>query len=211
MLKNQNTMINRNSEERESIITLDLLSDHSKIRRYIPQFLRRENDWKVYSGKWIVESPDKITCRREPRVTTGENISITGSSRWSNIIFKATVRMLNESLKPPEGGTIIYFNFKNIRNFYSFHFCLYKQKVEFFKRCHSDWTLLAEQPYDLQSMECYSIRISTKFGHHQCSINGATVLSTHDSDISHGYVGIGAKYCDVEFSRLSVSVPAQLS
>jgi hypothetical protein len=37
-----------------------------------------------------------------------------------------------------------------------------------------------------------------------CSIDGRAILQCNDSDITQGVLGFGVKYCDAEFSDLSI-------
>ena len=188
-----------------SFIKFDLLSANQGIHRWGPQFQRRRNSWKVYSGQWEVQSSVRLRYLCNPKVKTGENLSVVGSPRWNNFIFHANFKIFTDTLKPPEGGVILYFLFKNIKNFYSFHFCLFKQKIEYIKRIHGVWSSIAEQNYNIKAEKEYGIEISTISGIHSCRINGEELLLSGDKDIPKGRVGIGVKYCNAEFNHLSVS------
>ena len=134
----------------------------------------------------------------------GENLSIIGSKNWANFNFRIRFKILTESIRPPEGGVILYFLFNSINNFFSFHFCIYKQKIELIKRFRGSWRTLAEQRHHLETQKDYSVMINTISNVHQCLINGTNVIQTRDTDISKGCIGIGVKYCDVEFNDASV-------
>jgi len=182
----------------------NLFSNPSITHKWIPFFLSSQYSWKVLSGKWQIESPNRIVYLKQPNVKTGENLSIIGSKYWTDFNFKVSFQILTESIKPPEGGVILYFLFKSINNFYSFHFCLFKQKVELIKRLRGSWTTIAEESYDFETHKDYSVIINTNSDIHQCKINGTNVIQKRDADISKGCIGIGMKYCDVEFSHASV-------
>lgn len=186
-------------------LEIDLLSSPKRTQKWIPLFLRRRSQWRVFSGSWASESPNKVTYLRDPRVKTGENIALIGSPDWNEFTFRVKFKLLTESLMPPQGGTVLYFLFKNMKNHYSFHFCLPKQKIEFVKRFLGTWSIMAAQDYDLEIQRDYWIRISTDSGRHQCQVDGMNLITIHDRDISKGCVGIGVKYCNVEFSHLSIS------
>ena len=110
------------SEKKKNTFTIDLLSRPKVSQNWIPLLQRRQNCWKVLSGKWKSESSNKIIYLREPKVTTGENFAIIGSRKWNDFTLQVKYKILNDSIKPPEGGTIIYFLVKNKKNFYSLDF-----------------------------------------------------------------------------------------
>ena len=140
---------------------LNLLSNFKGTQKWIPFSFRRENHWKILSGKWKIESPNRIIYLKQPNVKTSENISIIGSKNWADFNFKLRFKILTESIKPPEGGVILYYLFKNLYNFYSFHFCLSKQKIELIKRLRGTWSTIAEQTYDLETEKDYSVIINS--------------------------------------------------
>jgi len=174
--------------------------------KWIPQFLSSQYAWKILSGKWQIKFPSGIVYLKQPNVKTGENISIIGSRKWTDFNFQIRFKILTESAKPPEGGLILYFLFKTINSFYSFHFCLYKQKIELIKRLRGSWSTIAEQSYELETQKEYSVMINTISDTHQCIIDGANVIQKRDTDISEGCIGLGVKYCDVEFNHASISL-----
>ena len=173
-------------------------------KRKRPKFLRSRNCWEVFSGKWM-QSSNKIVYLNEPKVKTGENLSIIGSSNWRNLIFEVRFKLLTNSIHPPEGGVIFYFLFQNIKNYYSFHFCLEKKKIECIKRIKGVWITIAEQDYNLETNKDYQISIDSNSGTHQCRVNKANPLIVHDMDVTKGCIGIGIKYCNAEFSHFSIS------
>lgn len=199
-------MHNHNNEKGEKSFGNNLLSNPNIAHKWIPRFLSSQNYWKVLSGKWQIESPNRIIYLKYPNVKTGENISIIGSKNWADFNFKVRFKILTQSIKPPEGGVILYYLFKNLYNFYSFHFCLSKQKIELIKRLRGTWSTIAEQTYDFETQKDYSVIINTILGMHQCKINGTNVIQKRDTDILKGCIGIGTKYCDIEFTHVSVSL-----
>lgn len=193
-------------DKKNRYLEFDLLSISKIKQKRIPLFFRHQDCWKVFSGKWKTESAEKIVYLREPKVKTGENISIIGSDSWKDFILRVRFNILTSSNNPPEGGLILYFLFKDIRNYYSFHFCLVKQKVEFIKRIQGVWSTIAEKDYNLDIQKYYSTAIKTHSGIHICQIDGKNLIEGYDADITNGCVGIGVKYCDVEFSKISVFI-----
>lgn len=185
--------------------SLDFLLDPEFTHKWVPQFLRRQDHWKVYSGRLEVQSAKTFKYLSDPSVKGGENVSIVGSKSWKDYIFRAKFTFLTHTLKPPEGGLILYFLFRNIRNYYSFHFALFKHKIEFIKRFKGMWTTMAKHDYRLETEKEYCIEISSRQGIHQCQVDGRSVITVHDTHISRGSVGIGVKYCDAEFTHLSIS------
>ena len=50
------------------------------------------------------------------------------------------------------------------------------------------------------------MKVRTSSGTHKLEINGSNQFTARDEDISKGCVGIGIKYCDVEFNHVSVLI-----
>lgn len=202
-------MSNQSEKASSGYQDIDLLSPAHVTRSWVPNFLRSRHSWKVLSGKWKLESPQRFICIQGPKMSAAEDLCIVGQTDWDNLTFHVNFRMLSRSRKPPEGGTIVYFLFKNTRNHYSFHFCLFKQRIEFIKRVRGHWTIMTGRYYNLKTQRDYTVTINTNAGAHHCCIDGTDLMDVHDSDILAGCVGIGSKYCDVEFSRISASIPSR--
>lgn len=135
-------------------------------------------------------------------MNTAESIAIAGSLKWSGYSLRATFKILTDSQKPPEGGVIMYTHFKNFRNYYSFHFCHFKRKIELIKRFCGVWTTIAENSFVFQLGKDYEIEIGAGSDSHLCCIDGQKLIDVKDADISTGCVGIGTKYCSAEFRRI---------
>jgi hypothetical protein len=195
----------------KEFIEIDLLTKPRTTQRGVPHLLRRRQYWKVFSGNWNMAPSDRIIFHKESPESGTENASVIGSSLWDEFTFKVKFKMVSDSIKSPEGGVIMFFLFKNIKNHYSFHFCLFKQKIELIKRLHGTWTTVAARDYKFITGKEYMAAVSTSSGVHQCHIDGVNQIEIFDGDISKGCVGIGAKYCDIEFSHISVMVPQEVA
>jgi len=204
-------MADVNAVNDKRFIEIDLLTKPWRIQRWIPHLLRRQQYWKVFSGDWDRGLSDRIVFHKESPESGTENASVIGSSQWEQFTFKVKFKMISDSIKSPEGGVIMFFLFKNIKNHYSIHFCLFKQKIELIKRLHGTWTTIAERYYNFVTGKEYVAVVTTSSGAHQCHIDGANQIEAFDGDISRGCVGIGAKYCDIEFSHVSVMVPQKIA
>lgn len=183
----------------------NLLSDPHVVHKWLPSFLRSRHSWQILSGTWQIKSSKRIVYLKQPKVKTGENLSVTGSKSWANFNFQIRFKILTESIKPPEGGVLLYFLFNSVNSFYSLHCCIYKQKIELIKRFRGIWSTLATCNHDLGINKYYCVTINTNADLHQCLMNGTKVIQTYDADISKGCIGIGVKYCDVEFDHASIS------
>jgi len=189
--------------------SVDLLSSFGAAPKWRSMFHRDPYQWRILSGKWEITPFNRVLCSAEAGTRSGESIAVTGSPRWSDFTLEVTFKLLSQSIKPPEGGVILFFLFKNFKNYYSCHFCIYKKKIEFIKRVRGVWTVTAEEDFDAEMQRDYRIAIRTNSGTHQCFIDGTKWMQVRDQDIPQGCVGIGAKYCDVEFSHVSVSLSGQ--
>jgi len=187
---------------------IDLLSKPKVALKLDPRFFFGRYRWKVHSGKWEIISAERAIYYKNPHVKYGENISTFGSNSWHNINLEIGFKILTESLKPPEGGLIIYLLFKNIKNYYSIHFCPSKNKIELIKRIKGNWSTVAEYNYDLNIFFDYNVSINFSSKIISCSINGKICFDKIYCDLSKGCIGIGVKYCDVEFIHISYLVPS---
>ncbi len=195
---------------KEKAVEIDLLSGAGVYRRWRPHIRRQPYNWKVYSGDWQFELPERILFHRESGMSNSENASVIGASAWDEYDFEVTFKFQSDTVRPPEGGVILLFLFKDIRNHYSFHFCVFKKKIELIKRRHGIWTVMAGCDYNFEKQRDYHVTVSTGSAVHQCKVDETRQIQFVDSDISKGCVGIGAKYCDVEISRVSVSIPSTI-
>lgn len=139
-----------------------------------------------------------------PNVKTGENFSVWGGEKWQGYKLNIEFQISTPSIKPPEGGAIVYFHFSNPRNFYSFHFCPSKNKIEMIKRFRGQWSVLGEVYCDLKIGQEYSAEITTIQGFHRCNLNRINLLESRDDEINSGRIGIGAKYCEIEYRNPSI-------
>lgn len=185
-------------------VEIDLLSNPFITQKWVPQFLCGPDRWKVFSGKWKTARPDAMIYLQEPEAKTGENISIIGSAAWKRYDVHVSFKILNESIKPPEGGAILYYNFRDMKNYYSLHFCHSKNKLELIKRYRGDWSTIVERDFDIDADKEYKVTININTGNHKIIINGINAIEVCDNDVSKGCIGIGIKYCDAEFSHVSI-------
>ena len=158
--------------------------------------------WRVLSGAWEKAGESRVVHRGTERTRHGESIAVWGPSIWSEASLTVTFRFLSNTGKPPEGGAILFFAFKNPRNHCSFHFCLFKKKIQMIRRAGGSWTILDECSCDLEVGPEYSVAIHSKSGIHACHLEGLSSLQVVDRAVPRGAVGIGGKYCDIEFVEL---------
>lgn len=145
-----------------------------------------------------------IICHGQTGLYTGENILLTGPSNGTDYSFKMTFKILTDSTKPPEGGVLLFCRYKNFKNYYSYHFCLFKKKIELIKRIRGKWTTIFEAAYNFEIGPSYAVDIRNVADSHQCRIDGRKTADVEDADLQEGCIGIGTKYCAVEFRRLSM-------
>jgi hypothetical protein len=193
-------------DESEKPIPIDLLSGPNARPRWMPLRGRDPYAWRILSGTWKFPSPHTVVYQHDADIKNGENISLVGLRHWHDFDLEIKFRFLTDSRRPPEGGAIVYLRFQNIRNYYSFHFCLPKQKIEFVKRHRGDWNIVAAQKYELAEKKVYSLEFTTRAAIHECRIDKVSILAVEDHDFSMGRVGIGVKYCDLEFRQVSISL-----
>jgi len=150
-----------------------------------------------------------VVYRQDPAGRHGENIALAGSRRWRDFDLRVGFRFLTESSRPPEGGAIIYFFWRDPRNFYSYHFCLAKQRVEFIKRQRGVWSILGETAIPLAPQNDISVKVVSRGHEHACCVNGVGVPAVKDGVFSRGRLGIGVKFCDLELNAFTLSRAAE--
>jgi len=187
----------------------DLLSSLRKPKMRNHRFLRQKDSWNVFSGTWASGSNTAMIYYKDPAIKHGENISIARHQKLTNLSLRVDFTILTETIRPPEGGIIIYTHFKNRRNYYSFHFCLYKDTIQLIKRLKGKWKIISECHYPVALKRQYSVTITAANGYHFCQVSGKPVIYVSDTDITYGSVGLGVKYCDASFSRIFLSLPNQ--
>jgi hypothetical protein len=202
-MPNANSIINL--IETEAPVQMDLLSKPETTCRWVPKVLLGRDRWKVFSGEWLRKSSDEIVYQQQTQVRSGENISVIGSNRWSDYRFEAIISFLDHSIKPPEGGAILYYHFTNMNNYYCLHLCLEKQSLEIIKRVKGIWSTVFKHGFDCGILKPYRITIDTRSGTDSFLVDGEALVKFNKQDLTHGCVGIGVKYCNVSFSRASVS------
>jgi hypothetical protein len=175
--------------------------------RLISRGFRR---WRILSGSWEKTGESRIVHRGTEKVKHGESIAVWGPSIWKEMSFTVTFKFLSNTGKPPEGGAILFFLFRNPRNHCSFHFCLFKKKIQMIRRVRGSWGILDECDCDLDVGREYSATVRSRSGIHACRLDGLDCLQIVDREIPRGALGIGGKYCDVEFSELRWTGRAQL-
>jgi hypothetical protein len=158
--------------------------------------------WRVSSGRWEKVGESRIVHHRTEKTKHDESIAVWGPSIWNQTSFTVTFRFLSNTGKPPEGGAILFFLFRNPRNHCSFHFCLFKKKIQMIRRARGSWSILDECDCDLEVGREYSATVHSESGTHACQLDDLNRLEVVDRTIPRGAVGIGGKYCDIEFADL---------
>jgi hypothetical protein len=175
--------------------------------RKIPILARlwRGRNWNVISGSWSRESLTGVRLNAARDAEHLESMAIFGPRDWKTIELRARFRFLTDTIRPPDGGAILFFLARNQNNHLAFHYCVGKNKVQLFKKAHGVWTLLSDRSFEFQLNREYVTEVRSHFGIHECVMDDGTRLRTCDLEIPCGCIGIGGKYCDVEFSWLSFS------
>jgi hypothetical protein len=173
-------------------------------RRFPLKFIKRNQEFKVINGKWEVNH-GQITTHFQNGKKRVESLALVGSRNWRDYTFEITFSFLTPSVKVYEGGIILYLRYKNRKNNYSFHFCFSAQRIEFWKRFQSLWSIVGNGifcPFQLNNP--YGVRLTCEGSKHSCYLNDILVLQIKDPDIDKGAVGIGAKYCSAECSNITI-------
>ncbi len=181
----------------------NLLSTFPARRGGMPSCLRRADDWDVISGRWVRESDCSVVLNGNGEEV--ESMAVTGSRKWSSIELRARFRFLSGTVRPPDGGAILFFLARNAANHLAFHYCVGKNRVQLFKKARGVWTMLGEQNFVFELNRDYLAEIRSRPGAHECLMEDGTHLRFDDHEVSRGRVGIGGKFCAVRFSFFQVN------
>jgi hypothetical protein len=174
-------------------------------------FLRPWDRWKIISGDWTKQLTAVRLDGNDP-ANQGESLAILGRRDWTHIEFQAGFRFLTGTIKPPDGGAILFFLARNTNNHLAFHFCIGKNRIQLFKKARGTWAMLGEETFEFELNKHYTAKIRTESGVHHCLMDDGTCLQIEDSEIFRGRIGIGGKLCSIEFDWLSLaSQPRSIS
>jgi hypothetical protein len=168
-------------------------------------FLRRPENWKIVSGSWTSAMQPQVRLNGEGTDGQIESMAVIGRRDWSNIELRVRFKFLSDTMRPPDGGAIVFFLARNRNNHMAFHFCMGKDSIQLFKKVHGIWAMVGETRFEFQLNRQYAAEIRSGSGIHRCLMEDGTCLQANDPDISRGCIGIGGKFCIVEFDWLSVS------
>jgi hypothetical protein len=183
---------------------IDLLSRAHAAPIWLPRAILGEKSWKNYSGKWQAEDDGRIVYLPEHEVRTGENIAVIGSTNWEDYRVEAAITILTDSAKPPEGGAILYHHFRNMKNYRSFHLCIFKKQIEIIDRVEGIWEMVAVQDYGFELHRRYTVTVCSSAGRNCYFLDGVKLLETNDRRLMRGCVAIGIKFCMIAIDRASV-------
>jgi hypothetical protein len=170
----------------------------------IPRLWRSARAWDIVSGDWTrqPEGPVRLRGDRDPR--PGESMALIGRQCGHELAIRVRFRFLSDTCKPPEGGAIVFFLVQNEENHLAFHYCLGKNQIQLYKRIHGVWTMLGAQSFQFELSREYEVGIQTGGGVHECRMRDVSILRVCDRELLLGSVGIGGKFCDIEFIQLQV-------
>ena len=194
------------SNAEEKALEIDLTKIDRIQGRFPFKFFWRKGTLKPLKGNWEVRGCQLETRYHVNETKCGESVSIVSPGNWRDYAFTVCFSFLSQSVKPDEGGVILYFRYRNTRNHYSFHFCISKHTIELWKRFRSEWTLIAQAPqFTFKPKHSYSAIVTTQRHEHSCFLNKVPILKCTDHAIDKGAVGMGAKYCHAVFSNILIS------
>jgi hypothetical protein len=130
--------------------------------------------WKIFSGNWVKNSGIGVRLEAEKKASLGESMAIIGPG-WTDVEFRVSFKFLSDTIRPPDGGAIIFFLVRNSTNHLAFHCCVAKKRIQLFKRTRGIWTMLGENSFDFRLGREYDVQIKTCSGVHECRVDGSTI------------------------------------
>lgn len=173
---------------------------------------RSRTSWKYTTDRWQIARNGEVgadtgdVVYQQPLARTGESMSIIRAGNWEDYTFSVDFRFTTHTIAPPEGGAILYFRYRNKKNYYSVHFCLATRRIEFWKRFHGNWEKAAiGAAVHFEVDRWYTACIRTEGNNHMCFIDDHMAGALEDTDIDAGTAGIGAKFCGASFRRIRMT------
>ncbi len=184
--------------------TANLLSSFPARAGRFSRFLARDEDWKIIAGRWARKPDSCVVMKTEDKPGAGESMAVIGPS-LSDIDLRVRFTLQTDTIRPPDGGAIIFFLVRNAQVHLSFHFCVAKNRIQLFKRTRRVWTMLGEGKFAFGLNREYDVQVRSRLGLHECRMEDGTTVQAKDGQLERGCTGIGGKLCDVEFSHFWAS------
>jgi hypothetical protein len=92
--KSQNRIMDPEVTGTNKSLEINLFASPNVSQQWVPNFLRNKSCWKVLSGNWRLELPNRVIYRRHNRIPTRENASIIGSTLWDDFHSMSDLRYL---------------------------------------------------------------------------------------------------------------------
>lgn len=193
-------------------LVLETASTPSGFKANPVDWVRSRSSWKYTTDQWRVSRNNEFgneageIVYQQPLARNGESMSIIRAGDWKDYSFSVDFQFTTHTIAPPEGGAILYFRYRNRKNYYSVHFCLATRRIEFWKRVAGEWQKVAigaAIPFEVGRW--YTAVVQTVGSRHDCYIDGHLAGRLEDADFPAGTAGIGAKFCGASFRRIRMT------
>ena len=167
---------------------------------WFSRLLAGDKDWKLISGSWVRTPGSRVVLKADLAPGAQESMAVIGAS-LRGIDLSVRFNLNTDTVRPPDGGAIVFFLVQNPRSHLSFHFCVAKRRIQLFKRTRESWTMLGEERFAFEVKREYDVRVRSRLGLHECMMEDGTSVQAKGDQFERGSIGIGGKLCEVEFSH----------
>lgn len=139
--------------------------------------------WTNVNGSWSVVSDGSKVFKQTS--TTGEALTYAGSSSWTDYSVQAGIKLYDT---PTSWASGIVGRYKDGNNYYLFR--LTSGKLQLYKKSGGTFTLLKETSYTSSTNTWYTLKLSFTGSTIKGYVNGVEKISTTDSSITSGSIGL---------------------
>lgn len=156
------------------------------------------SNWTIVSGSWSVQQDGSHVFERTDTSTTSEGRVLAGSVSWDNYVYQADVK---PGANASANGFQLIARYIDGSNYYSFG--LFNNTWYVKKRVGGTQTTAATGNFAFTN-QFYTLTFSLQGTTLSASINGMTLVTTTDTSLSRGMIGLSAKNM-VELDNVSVT------
>jgi len=156
-------------------------------------------EFKIQQGNWVIKNTISSKSAKQESILLMRNTP-------SQYLAELDIKFKSNSSKPPWGGAILYSNYNSEDLQYSIHLTICKQQLEIWTNDERGWRMknivnkinLPHNKWLHFQLECTDNSLILR-------LDGTEVIKDDNFSIINGSFGIGAKYCDASFRKISLN------
>lgn len=155
--------------------------------------------WTPTAGTWSVVTDGSKVYKQTS--TSGEAVSVTGSSSWSNYSVQAIMKLYDA---PANNASGIIGRYADNDNYYLFRLTTTGQ-VQLYKKSGGTFTLLQDAPMTVNINTPYTLKLTFSGSSINGFVNGSSMISVTDTSISSGKIGLRTYKQTASFDDVTVN------